>query len=91
MSSHHEEGAEIHAPQQVVLHLGDLEEDAEQLSLLLQTGEKQRGGALRNGEAPVGREGAGVRTHRCGIFVALMDLGYMSRKYRKFRTNKFDT
>ena len=38
--THHEEGAEVHASQEAVLHLGDLEEHTEQLPLLLQAGEK---------------------------------------------------
>ena len=50
-ATYHEEGAEVHASQQVVLHLGDLEEDSEKLALLLQTGEKQRGGSLPEAES----------------------------------------
>ena len=62
--THHEEGAEVHTSQQAVLHLGDLQEDPQQLSLLLQTREKQRGGALPGGEAGmlIGRGGAVERT-----------------------------
>ncbi len=46
--THHEEGAEVHSPEDGVLHLGDLEEDPEQLLLPLQKGQQGGSRALQS-------------------------------------------
>ena len=45
----HEEGAEVHPPEYLVLHLGDLEEHAEQLLLPLHRGQQHGGRSLHTG------------------------------------------
>ena len=46
MLPYHEERGEVHPPEDLVLHLGDLEEHPEQLPLPLQGGQQHRRGSL---------------------------------------------
>ena len=49
MYTYHEERGEVHPPEDGVLHLGDPEEDPQQLLLPLQVPQQCRGGPLIEG------------------------------------------